>query len=847
MAIQPPTTEGLLSGAYGSTGYDEMWSGEVRPHWRSVIDGFTNAGADQIERWQQDVRRLLRENGVTYSILDDPSSTHRPWQLDTVPFAIDAEDWTRIEAGLKQRAELLNRVLLDIYGQNRLIRSGLLPPEVIHAHVGYLRPCEGIQIHQDRPLRFYAADLARGPDGRMWVLRDRTQAPDGVGYALENRTVISQTMPGLIGRAEVRRLSGFFRAFLAGIEEANPTARRTPNRVFLTPGPFSDRYFEHTYLADYLGVPLVRGDDLTVRDGAVHLKTVEGLQEIDIVVRGVDDRFCDPLELAPDSALGVPGLVESIRGGRVGVVNALGCGVLQNPGLSPFLPGIARELLGEDLLLDSAATWWCGQQKERDHVLANLDRLLIGSIDRGDESHLIFGPELNEDELATWRDRISAEPHLYVGQEIMSFSTIPTLSKGQFEPRHGVLTAFAVASDRAYQVMPGGLTRTTSERKRRVVTSRQAVVSKDTWVLGPEHEPHVSLWIHTSDTDAQVDSSLPSQTAENLFWVGRYAERAEGLARLTRLVIRYVIERDENEDPARTACLHRLVHTLATLTDPPPDDAEPAAPEPEEELLDILVNVDRPGSLSSAIRSLSRAAYATRGRWSADTWRIIEGLDDQWPDPGTTYLNPSLLRNRLNELLTGLAAFGGLNQESMTHEVGWHILDIGRRIERAQLQLELLSSTLVEREDRALTNLLLESVLVASESLMTYRRRYRGVLQLRTVLDLLLFDPTNPRSVAHQLEELRSHFEALPKHSRTHHLPQHERLIVEAHTRLQVTDPKSLVQPRSRAVKRGRLAKLLDSTGRALSKASDAITYAYFSHTEVARPLNASEPHGPER
>lgn len=838
MSTDTTTPDPRLTDAYAPAGYDEMWdAGRVRPHWEAVIAAFSEAGMPEIERWRQDTRRHLRENGVTYSIQDDPSSTHRPWQLDTIPFVIGGTDWAGIEAGLAQRAELLNRILLDVYGPNRLVKSGLLPPELVHAHAGYLRPCDGIQT--DRPLRFYAADLARGPDGRMWVLRDRTQSPDGIGYALENRTVISQTMPQMIGGADVRRLARFFQAFVAGVEEVNRSVRRSPRTVFLTPGPFSDRYFEHTYLAAYLGYPLVRGDDLTVRDGTLRLKTVEGLQEVDVIVRGVEDRFCDPLELAPDSTLGVPGLVEAVRRGSVGIVNGLGCGVVQNAGLNPFLPGIARELLGEDLRLDSAATWWCGQKAERDHVLANLDQLLVGSIDRTDVPHAVFGPDLSAAELNRWRDRIAAEPHRFIGQEIMTFSTLPTLNGERLEPRHGVLTAFATAGENTYHVMPGGLTRTTADRESRVVSSRSAVLSKDTWVLGTESEPYVSLWLNKSEWDDQFDSSLPSQTAENLFWVGRYAERAEGLARLMRLIVRHLVERDEFEDPAREACLDHLVRSLATLTDPPADDApERKIDSPEAELLDIVVNADRPGSLSSAIRSLSRAAYATRGRWSADSWRIIESLDDHWPDPSTTYLNTSILRNRLNQLLTGLAAFGGLNQESMTHELGWRILDVGRRIERGQIQVELLASTLVPRLERPVTNLLLESVLVASESLMTYRRRNRGVLQLPAILDLLLFDPINPRSVAHQMERLEAHFKALPHRSRNHRLQQHEKLIIEAHTRLKVTESASLAQERGKGAERKKLAKLLENTDRALSKTSDAISHAFFQHTESARQLS---------
>ena len=443
---------------------DEMLSRdrEINPHWHAFMQALDTLGLAEMESRHKEIQRLLRENGVTY-VVHGEQQGHRPWELDPIPLIISNADWETISAGLTQRAKLLNLILTDLYGERRLIKDGLIPPEVVYAHAGFLRACVGLIPHGSPFLLNYAADLARGSDGSMWVLSDRTQAPSGAGYALENRTALARALPNLFGEVGVHRLSFFFRSLqnsvldlplqyqrpqLPSPTSTAPHRRDNPHVVVLTPGPLNETYFEHAYIASYLGYTLVQGDDLTVWDGRVWLKSLDGLRPVDIILRRVDDVFCDPLELRQDSRLGVAGLLEVIRQGNVRVVNPPGSGVLENPSLMPFLPNIAKHLIAEDLRLPSAATWWCGEPKQRDYVLANLHQLVIKPIYRRPGGRPVFGSELSRTDRETLRAQINAEPHRYVGQEYIHFSTTPSLIEGKLEPASRDFARFFVCRKR---------------------------------------------------------------------------------------------------------------------------------------------------------------------------------------------------------------------------------------------------------------------------------------------------------------------------------------------------------------------------------------------------------------
>lgn len=409
--------------AHAQGNFDEMLNstGQVRPHWNDLVLALQTLGIHEVERRHGELSKLLRENGVTYNVYSDPEGNNRPWQLDPVPLLIGGEEWHEIEAGLLERAHLLNLILVDLYGPRNLIRNGLLPFELIYNHGGFFRACDQIRLSGEHQLILYAADLARGLDGRMWVLSDRTQAPSGAGYALENRLAMSRIFPNLYRDIPVQRLDRFFHALRTSLTAIAPNAAENPRIVVMTPGPLNETFFEHAFIASHLGYPLVQGDDLTVRDGFVWLKSLNGLLRVDVILRRVDDSYCDPLELREDSRLGVPGLLEAARRGNVAIANPLGVSLLENPALLPFLPAISQYFLGKPLRLPSAATWWCGQPRELSYVLDNLENLVIKPVSRGSGKASVFGNQLDRKQLAEWRERIKARPSFYVGQEHENF------------------------------------------------------------------------------------------------------------------------------------------------------------------------------------------------------------------------------------------------------------------------------------------------------------------------------------------------------------------------------------------------------------------------------------------
>ena len=861
---------------------DEMLDriGHVNPHWQLFIQALSTLGLKEMVARHKDVERLLRENGVTY-VVHGEKQGYRPWELDPIPLIISNSDWKSISVGLTQRAELLNLILKDLYGEKRLIKEGLIPPEVVYAHAGFLRPCNELLPPNSPPLLMYAADLAKDSSGNIRVLNDRTQAPSGAGYALENRTVLARTLPHLFGEVGVHRLSFFFRTIQNSLAELAPRQKDNPHVVVLTPGPHNETYFEHAYLASYLGYTLAQGDDLTVLDGRVWLKSLDGLQPVDIILRRVDDIFCDPLELRQDSRLGVAGLLEAIRQGNVVVVNPPGSSVLENPALIPFLPNIARQLIGEDLRLPSVSTWWCGQPKQRDYVLANLKEFVIKPIYRQPNAKPLFGTELSAAELDTLRAQIYAKPHLYVGQEYIHFSTTPSLIEGKLEPRRATLRSFLFAEKDGYAVMPGGLTRCEGEVGELTVSIQEGGVSKDTWILAPEPEPHISLWQHPKRGPIILENSqgLSSRSAENLFWVGRYAERSEGHARLLRITLDKIkigmevsplgqplpsvvfteTHGEESRDVSELAYLRSMLRSLTGLTSSHPGFVNKNGQELESELLSIMLDTKNSGSLVSTLQSLVNAAYAVRDRWSTDTWRVMNSIENlcnalqkniSKDEDFQSHVTPNgsdertlqHIQTELDQLMIFLAALSGLNAESMTQTIGWVSLDMGRRIERALLLIVLCRSSLVAVQEEWIERLLLESILAAAESLITYRSRYRSALHLPTALEMLLLDETNPRSLVYQLKRLQEQIRDLPREKSGYRLSEEEQLILEALTQLQLSNTFQLAQRSEHLTQRQGLEKLLVRLAQILIEISDVLTQTYFSHVQGPQQLVTTDP-----
>ena len=834
-----------------AAGYDEMCTvdGEVRPHWQYLASALSALGPGTLEQRSGDARRLLRENGVTYNIYEGPQGGQRPWALDPIPLLISSEEWRRIESGLTQRAEVLNLLLRDIYGPRELLRRGLLPPELLYGHPGFLRPCHPLPAAKTHTLLLYAADLARDPNGQMWVLSDRSQAPSGAGYALENRTVMSRIFPSLYRDSHVHRLALFFQNLRASLASHAPRGGDEARVVILTPGPLNETYFEHAYLANYLGYSLARGDDLTVRDGRVWLRSLKRLEPVDVILRRVDDHYCDPLELMPDSRLGIPGLVEAARRGTVTIANPLGVSVLENPALHAFMPSIAQHFLGRDLELPSVATWWCGQTLERRHVIANLDRMVIRMTHRRSGARPIYGSLLSREERRELTRRIRAEPHLYVGQEQVSFSCAPTLVEGQVAARHAVLRSFLVARDDGYVVMPGGLTRVAQSGDSFIVSNQAGGIAKDTWVIASEPEKQATL-LHTAaveTTPPALHLSLPPATADNLFWFARYAERSEHSIRLMRTVLASYYSAADYEEPYHQETLAALLQGLTHATSTYPGFVGPqptATPdEPVTELISLIAAPQRQGSIVFNLRTMLQAADGMRNLLSGDTLRLINVVHEQLSnleDIAPQHLGE--IQKPLDQLVTALAALSGMLMESMLRGEPWLFLDIGRRLERGLLLVTLLRGTLTTARPAPVETALLAAVLRSCESLMAYRRGYSAAPEIMPALSMLLLNETNPRALVFQLASLERHLAALPRDSAALQMSEEARSILEAATAVRLSDLAALTSAEPAGKLRGVLDQLLVRVEYLLRNTSDALGRDYFVDARGPQQLIGTEP-----
>jgi len=819
------------------TGYDEMCTGEgtVRKHWRYLIDALDAMGPEALQQRQRDTVQILRSDGATYNVYDALDGFNRTWPLDPVPLLISSSEWAGIESGLVQRTELLNLVLRDLYGPRSLIRKGLIPAQLVYADPGFLRACVAPPAASAPGLTLCATDLVRCADGRFRVLKDHSQSPSGMGYALENRTVMSRLIPSLFRDSHPHRLAPFFRRLRESLAALAPEGGRDdPRVVIMTPGAHNETYFEHLHLSNYLDYTLIEGANLTVRDGRVWLKSVSGLEPVDVILRRVDDHYCDPLELRPDSLLGVPGLVEVVRKGRVAIANPLGAGILESPGLMAFLPRLAKHLLGQELRLPSVATWWCGQPRELDYVLANLPTLVLRTINRAAGSRPVFGDLLDNAELASWRERIRAQPHLYVGQELLQPSSAPTLCNGVLEPRQSILRTFLAAAQDSYVVMPGGLTRVGGKPESRIVSNQSGAISKDTWVLASEPEQIDTLLPQAQVVYQQMQETLPGVAAENLFWLARYAERAENMIRLIRTIHKHHNEMLQLENPANQATLVVLLRGLTHMSMTYPGftgaGAEGRLAEPLAEITDLICNKLRTGSLAANLAACLNAAYAVRNLFSVDTRRVLNNIGDELDGlVQQQHGDLQLLQGAQDRIITALMAIAGAASESMSRDLGWHFLNLGRRIERALLLIALLRAVLTSRETAEVEVLLLESLLAVAESFTLYRRRFRNRPQFEVTLDLLLLDESNSRSLIYQLNAARQHLAVLPGQGGRPYKKE-MRLILEATSLLNLADAEELTEVDGSI--RPRLDTLLAGLGQSLSETSIALSATYFTHAQ---------------
>ncbi len=719
--------------------YDELLdaSGEVRPHWQPLIDRLASDGPDAVRRGIDLARRLIIENGVTYNVYADSQGRDRPWVLDPLPLLLTADEWREIELGVIQRASLFDALLGDLYGRQQLLADGTVPAELPFGHPNFLWPCHGIGVRGGNRLHLYAVDISRSADGRWWALADRTQTPSGPGYALENRQIVSRVFPDLLSDLGVRSLTGFFAALRENLLRHAPDGE-APLAVVLTPGSFNETYFEHAYLARHLGLPLVEGNDLTVRGDTVCLKTLGGLRRVHAIFRRLDDDFCDPVELRADSALGVPGLIAVVRAGKVMIANALGSGVLESAAWMGFIPAAAERLLGEKLRLPSVATWWCGEKLALDYVVENIDRLVIKPAYPNQQFDAVFGRDLSPGERVTLIERLIARPHAYVAQERLAFSQAPVWrSAGAHDAAPGFsaralgIRVYAIATPTGYRVMPGGLARIASDAAD-IVSMQRGGGSKDVWVLAADRRAldDAGGTAMAPRTPARHDE-LPSRLAENLFWLGRYSERCEAKARLLRATL-----------GVRTNVLlwPQALETCRLFI---------SIPKSGDAVLSVFEEAN-PLGLRADLQRLQWCAAQTRTRLSAENWRAISVLQRQFQEAAERKSDP---RETLDAVLLSLVALAGFALDDMTQDDGWRLMMLGRRLERLQFLAELLGHRL--QSGATPTQSELEWLLDIGDSTITYRTRYLASPLLGSTVDLLVFDKTNPRALAYQWSHMR--------------------------------------------------------------------------------------------
>ena len=821
--------------------YDELLdpSGNVRPHWQQLVAAFGAMAPEEYQHRIESATRMVRENGVTYNVYDEASGLGRLWKLDIAPFVISASDWAAIEAAVTQRARLANAILHDVYGEQRLLRDGIVPPQLVLGHPQYLRALQGVTPPDGVHIHLYSADLARAVDGSWTVHASRADAPMGLGYALENRVVVSQTFPELFGELGVQRLATFFRHHRDAV--VSLARGRSGHAVLLTPGAYNEAYFEHAYLARYLGLELVEGDDLAVRDDIVYLRTLGGLERVSVIFRRLDSDFADPLELRADSALGVPGLVEAIRTGNVVMANALGGGVVESPALDAYLPNVARALFGEELLARDIPTVWCGTAWGRAEGLARAKRGVIRNafdawplFSRGSSARL--GSDLSDTQFATFADDIERRPATAVVQDLVPLGVAPTFERGTFTSRPLTLRVFAAWTPAGYVVMPGGLARTAADDSVRALSMQSGAAGKDVWALAPGPIDTFSL-LRAPASRVEIrrtGNEAPSRAMDNLFWLARYAERMETLIRVLRAVVmRLAGDTGSSTTMTAVALAQRLLAPIAHLTEEAiaeangGDDARL-----RDEVDDLIFDTDIYG-LQRLLRRVGRTAWAARDRLSLDTWRAIYALTTRnTPDEAPDSFEGTGALAYLDMLVRRTAALSGLADENMTRGNNWLFFDLGRRIERTLAGCGLVRRTLGSADERE--SGAIQVALEIADSAMTYSYRYQNAFQAAPAIDLLLLDTSNPRAVAFQVEAIVHHVAELPLITEAQRHGNAGMFARVIRSRIASADAYELAEMGSTR-ERPALIAVLDDIEVSITGLADAIGDAYLQHVRRFR------------
>lgn len=779
---------------------DELFDaqGRMRPVWRRFVDRFSRLTPKEIAARFERGNLYLRDAGVFYRQYSNDPLQEREWPLSHIPVILHEDEWKQICEGLTQRADLLEAVMADLYGPATLVRDGHLPAELIAGSRQWLRPMVGVQPRGGHYLHFLAFEIGRSPDGSWFVLGDRTQAPSGAGFALENRMATGRIFPERFPRAHIHRLAGFFGAFRTSMEHlARGPSGRDRYAAILTPGPSNDTYYEHTYIARYLGMMLLEGEDLLVENSQAMVRTIQGPQPVGLLWRRIDAAFADPLELDPSSQIGTPGLMEAVRERNLALVNALGSGILEMRAMMAFFPRISQVLTGAPLKLPNIATWWCGGDYERAYVRANAGKMMIGSayavdlpFDMGSTTALggaFVGKESRS--IAEW---IEAEGKTLVGQEAVSLSTTPawvdTEDGGRVEPRPMTVRIFAARTPTGWHFMKGGYARIGRSGDAMALAMQRGGSVADVWVVSDRPVPQETLAPREDDQHFRraTPGILPARAADNLFWLGRYVERTEDAIRLIRA---YNLRLAQTDNPAdlRLRRLDKFMEGYGY------DLSEPI-----------------PQALLDRIEWARGCAAKVRDRFSTDGWAALNDLAKTTRRMTTTATRGDDAARAMSVLVRKITGFSGLVHENMYRFSGWRFLSLGRALERA----DSLAALLAEFADPKAPDGSLDMAVEVADSVITHQRRYRVETSRNTVVDLLALDADNPRAILFQVQRLRFLTADLPNAKVNGRLAPLSRAILPIEAEFAVANPSEIDTERLNRL-RGELATISDLIGAA--------------------------------
>lgn len=826
-----PFTQLLRDAEREAGAFDEVFTSEgaVREPYETLLQVFEEGGPAEVSRLRGLIRRRITEQEVTFNILGTPEGSDRPWLLDPLPVMYSAREWATLSEGMSQRARLLSLIFEDLYGPQRLLRARIIPPELVFSHPDFARSCVGWVPRGGLQLRLYAVDLGRSPGGEHYVYSDRTAAPAGSGYSLENRLVLGRTLSRAFNACGVERVREFFDSVRESVRQSAPERAAEPRVVLLTPGSRDESSFEHAYLARYLGYELVEGRDLTVRDRVVYMKTLGGLQRVDVILRRMYDRWCDPLALRDDSFIGVPGLVEAAAAGNVGIINPLGVAVIEAPALKAYLPAAAKYLTGETLKIPSVETFWCGEKANLKYVLsAPLDFVVKPAFEdrQGPPQHL---SEMSAEARQRLLEKLTANPGRYVAERWPQRSIVPLLEGDSATYGRLSVRAFLTSKGDGFHVMPGGLGRVNGSPDGIFLDVNTERASKDVWVMSlaapvtlvPPAMPDRRVSLRRGGLD------LPSRLLDDLYWLGRNVERADMTARL----LRGAFDRLSSEGgKGRESDLAAFVGALEKLEVLPKLGVKVDASVLNSVLFDGLLDATNSNSLISVFSSIRTLTMGVRSRLSRDAWYVLRRGVHSFRAFSNGERAPAAATDLLSEVLTNLAAISGTILENMVRGHAWLFLDMGRRVERANQILTVLSAMLPAGAGRSH----MEGLLEVADSLLTYRARYLSSLQVGPVVDLVLTDETNPRSLVFQVNALRHHIQQLPRLDdavRT----RAERRIIELQSSLMTLDVLAACAGQGAG-----LRQVVEDANTRLWQFSDDVTHTWFSH--ATRPHTLASP-----